>query len=190
MNNFRFKSASRDEEIVYGSERPGYPKESVGYGLVMDWIQFMKDRGIKRVCCLLTKAQLDYYDEDLLRIYRQEFGDDNLCWASVEDFYLSDVHTLTGKILPFLTDSVAKQEPVVVHCAGGMGRTGHVLAAWLVHGRCYGIEQALSEVKAMDRNPYEAVEEGTATIEQLYGLLRASRLNGRNDVAEISNGRK
>lgn len=185
MNDFRFKTASRDEEIVYGSERPGYPNQPVGLDLVMDWIQFMKDRGIMRVCCLLTKDSLDYYDEDLLSIYRQEFGDGNLCWAPVEDFHLSDVATLTEKILPFLTDADAKKEPVVVHCAGGMGRTGHVLAAWLVHGRRYRIEQALSEVITMDRNPYEAVEEGTATIEQLHGLLGACSPIGGNDIAEI-----
>ena len=177
MNDFRFKSASRDEDIVYGSERPGYPKESVGHDLVMDWIQFMKDRGIKRVCCLLTKAQLNYYDEDLLRIYRQEFGEGNVCWAPVEDYHLSDVHTLTKKILPFLTDSDAKKQPVVVHCAGGMGRTGHVLAAWLHFGRQYEIEQALLEVRRMDRNPYEAVKYGGATMEQLHGLLRECRAN-------------
>ncbi len=173
MNDFRFNSASRDEKIVYGSERPGYPKESVGHALVMDWIRFMKESGVKRVCCLLVKAQLDYYDEDLLKVYREEFGDGNLCWAPVEDYHLSDIHTLKEKILPFLTDSEANQAPVVVHCAGGIGRTGHVLAAWLVHGRQFGIEQALKEVKARDRNPYEAVEEGTATEEQLYELLRA-----------------
>lgn len=186
MNDFRFKSASRDEEIVYGAERPGYPKESVRLDLIMEWIRFMKDRGIKRVCCLLTEDQLGYYDKDLLRIYRQEFGIDNLCWTPVEDFHLPDVSTLKEKILPFLVNSVAKQEPVVVHCSGGMGRTGHVLSAWLVHGRKYRIAQALSEVNDMDRNPYEALDEGTATIEQLHELLEAVRLNGGNNISDIS----
>lgn len=186
MKNFRFKAASRDEKIVYGSERPGYPKESVGNTLVMDWIQFMENRGIKRVCCLLTKDSLDYYDEDLLRAYRQGFGNGNVCWAPVEDFHLSDIAMLTARILPFLSDSEAKNNPVVVHCAGGMGRTGHVLAAWLVRGRQYRIEKALSEVVTMGRNPYEAVEEGTATIEQLYALLGACSPNDRKDMVQIA----
>lgn len=169
---------------MYGSQRPGYPKESVGHGLVIDWIQFMKDKGIKRVCCLLAKAQLDLYDEELLEIYRQEFGHDNLCWAPVEDYHLSDVHTLTEVILPFLTNADAGQEPVVVHCAGGLGRTGQVLAAWLIHGRGYGIDQALMEVKNMDRNPYEAIEAGNTTMEQLYNLLGSCSHNGSKERAK------
>ena len=86
MNNFRFNSASSSEEIVYGSERPGYPQKSVGKGLIRDWVLFVKERRIRRVCCLLTKDQLDDYDEDLLEIYRQEFGDNKLCWAHDRGF--------------------------------------------------------------------------------------------------------
>ncbi len=148
----------------------------------MEWIHFMKNEGIKRVCCLLTREQLGYFKEDLLDRYRLEFGKDNLCWAPVEDFHLSEGPTLTEKILPFLVASSGKGAPVVVHCAGGMGRTGHVLAAWLVHARGYGVKQALLEVKARDRNPFEAVEKGTATMQQLYELLRACRRNNRGIV--------
>jgi len=150
----------------------------------MEWVRFMKNEGIKRVCCLLTREQLNYFEEDLLNIYRQAFGRDNLCWAPVEDFHLSDRPTLTGKILPFLAASSDNGAPVVVHCAGGIGRTGHVLAAWLVHGRRYSVEQALSEVKARDRNPYEAVEEGTATMKQLYELLETCRRGNRKMPAD------
>lgn len=186
MGDFRFNPAARAEKLVYGSERPGYPEGSVGHDLVVDWIQFMKDKGINRVCCLLEEAQLDMFDEDLLEIYRQKFGHDNLCWAPVKDFHLSDVSNLTEVILPFLMATDFRQERVVVHCAGGLGRTGHVLAAWLVHGRRYGVEQALAEVKNMGRNPYEAIEAGNANIEQLCELLRSCRQNGSKDRADGS----
>jgi protein-tyrosine phosphatase len=45
----------------------------------------------------------------------------------------------------------------VVHCSGGIGRTGHVLAAWLVAGRGFSRHSAITAVKRRGRNPYEAV---------------------------------
>jgi protein-tyrosine phosphatase len=175
--NYSFKPAARDESIVFGAERPGYPTSVVDEGVVQDWILFMKDQDIKRVCCFLSQNQLDYYDEDLLAFYRQEFGKENVCWAPVEDYHLADAHMLKERILPFLAESDTNKERVVVHCSGGIGRTGHILAAWLVYGRHFEIEAALSEVTAMGRNPFEAVESGTATQSQLYALLSECRVD-------------
>ena len=90
---------------------------------------------------------------------------------------MADISTLKEKILPFLGDSDAKQERVVVHCSGGSGRTGHVLAAWLVYGRGFEVEDALSEVNKRERDPREAVNCGNATENQLYELLNKCRIN-------------
>lgn len=46
---------------------------------------------------------------------------------------MHDFEALTGKILPFLLEADKQSEKVVVHCSGGVGRTGLVLAAWLVY---------------------------------------------------------
>ncbi len=173
--SFNFRPAARYESIVFGAERPGYPSSSVEEGVVQNWILFMKDQDIRRVCCLLSQEQLDYHDKDLLTIYRQEFGKENVCWAPVEDYHLANIHMLKRQILPFLAESDANKERVVVHCSGGIGRTGHILAAWLAHSRRFEIEAALSEVTAMGRNPFEAVESGTATRSQLYALLSKCR---------------
>ena len=105
----------------------------------------------------------------------QEFGKENVCWTLVEDYHLADIHMLKERILPFLAESDTNKERVVVHCSGGIGRTGHILAAWLVHGRQFEIEDALSEVKETGRNPFEAVESGTATQSQLHALLSECR---------------
>lgn len=169
MTDFRFGPASPDERMVFGARRPGHTRSQV-----QDWLAFMKGSGIQRVCCLLSQEQLDAYD-NLLEAYRQAFGEERVCWAPIEDFHLADSDTLTGKILPFLLDADRAQERVVVHCAGGLGRTGHVLAAWLVCGRGFSVEEALAEVRKMGREPREAVECGKATEDELHALLRACR---------------
>ncbi|MBW4617842.1 MAG: dual specificity protein phosphatase family protein [Cyanosarcina radialis HA8281-LM2] len=64
---------------------------------------------------------------------------------------------LVRQILPFLTIANQQNEKVVVHCSGGIGRTGHILAAWLVAGRGFSSKSAISAVKQTGRNPYEPV---------------------------------
>jgi len=74
-------------------------------------------------------------------------------------------------LFPFLDDAVANDERVVVHCLAGIGRTGHVLAAWLVHGRDYDPVDAIETVEEMGRSPAAAEEAGNARRGELYELL-------------------
>jgi protein-tyrosine phosphatase len=156
---YKFAAASADESftkcglypIVFGSARPGYADEQVS-----QWIEFMHDRDIQRVCCLLTQKQIARYG-DLLDNYRQAFGKEHVCWAPIEDFSLATPELLIDRILPLLAIADRKQEKVVVHCSGGIGRTGHILAAWLVAGRGFTTESAILSVRQTGRNPYEAV---------------------------------
>ena len=129
MAKFRFGPARLGESVVYGAQRPGYRSESVDLACVKDWISFVRQSGIRRVCCLLSETQLAYYHVDLLNTYCEAFGNSNVCHAPVEDYHLCDHRTLEDTILPFLVASDDTGTPVVVHCSGGLGRTGHVLAA-------------------------------------------------------------
>jgi len=145
---------------------------------VQEWVAFIKQKGIKRLCCLLSKDQLNYYEAlssvgGLLEVYRKEFGKENICWSEVEDYHLCGINKLKNEILPFLKESDIKKQHVLVHCSGGSGRTGHVLTAWLVFGRGLRPQEALVAVKKMGRNPLEAVNSGNATREQLDKLLKA-----------------
>lgn len=146
---YKFAPASKQESIAFGSARPGYLEQQV-----QDWIEYMQGQKIKRVCCLLPQKQLAPYS-DLLGTYAREFGSQQVCWAPIEDFTLADPETLTGKILPFLLVADRQDEKVVVHCSGGVGRTGHVLAAWLVRGRGFSNQAAIQAVKQTGRNPHE-----------------------------------
>ncbi|HEY9621536.1 MAG TPA: dual specificity protein phosphatase family protein [Crinalium sp.] len=148
---YKFAAASEKELIVFGSARPGYSNTKVN-----EWIEFMQNQEIKRVCCLLPKSQLDRY-ANLLDIYRQTFGVDQVCWAPIEDFYYANPDLLIHQILPFLATANQTNERVVVHCSGGIGRTGHVLAAWLIAGRGFSREAAIAAVKQTGRNSHEAI---------------------------------
>lgn len=147
---YKFAAASKQEITVFGSAKPGYSEQNV-----RNWVEFMQSQKIERVCCLLPKKQLAPY-LDLLGIYEQKFGYQRVCWTPIEDFTLVDIKTLTENILPFLVAADQQSEKVVVHCGGGVGRTGLVLGAWLVHSRGFSNRAAIAAVKQTGRNPYEA----------------------------------
>ncbi|MEG4108442.1 phosphatase domain-containing putative toxin [Microcoleus sp. S13_C5] len=145
MHNFA--AASENELIVFGAARPGYRDAEIAR-----WIEFMQGNNIKQVCCLLAQTQLIRYT-DLLGTYRKIFGCDRVCWAPIADFELVDRDILIDRILPFLESANNKGERLVVHCSGGSGRTGQVLAAWLVSERGLSNKQAIAAVKKLAEIP-------------------------------------
>ena len=178
MSLFKFAPARKGEMTVYGATRPGHPSQTVDLGKVQEWISFMKNKGIWRVCCLLPPKQLKYYQADLLDEYKGAFGELNVCAAQIEDYHLCDQATLEDKIMPFLLISDRTTAPVVVHCSGGSGRTGHVLAAWLVRHRGVSVDEAIKAVLDSGRNPCEAVRCGNATEKELRDLLKGNNPGG------------
>lgn len=152
---YEFSSAAPEENSVYGACRPKHPARTPEGSSVGDWIDFMQETGIGRVCCLLSPDELAQY-ENLLTQYEREFGADNVLHAPISDYEVIDSDTFYENVLPFLNESVENHRPVLVHCSAGSGRTGHVLVLWLVHGRGYELDKAIAEVKKMGRNPLEA----------------------------------
>jgi protein-tyrosine phosphatase len=175
MTQHNFGPAYAEEEIVYTAQRPGWDFHSVNADQVADWIAYMKEQGIERVCSLLPPEQLAFYEEDLLEQYRSAFGGENVCSAPIPDMHLVEPEMLHGKILPFLRQSERRGEKVVVHCSGGSGRAGHIISAWLVHARGFSVDEALSTVQRPRRNPLEAVMLENATMEELRRLLAGCR---------------
>ena len=153
-----FAAASERESFVFGARRPGFPFSRVSSMFVHTWIAFMQAQGITRVLCLLPSRQLDAYD-DLLGTYRQMFGEHNILWVPIDDFHLAEEIQLIDQILPFLAEAEQQeQKKTVVHCSGGIGRTGHVLAAWLVSHRGMSNEEAIAAVKRQGRNAARSQE--------------------------------
>lgn len=166
----RFAPAAPEEEYVYGACCPGWHTTATHGDAIDEWVEFVTERGIERVCCLLSGDQLERTEADRGR-YARAFGAENVAHVPVPDHHLADEATLREEILPFLAESAASESPVVVHCLAGIGRTGHVLAAWLVHGRDYDPVDAIETVREMGRSPAEAVDAGNARRGELHELL-------------------
>jgi protein-tyrosine phosphatase len=165
-----FSAATAQEHYVFGACRPGFPLSRVSSVLLHRWIAFMQAQGIKRVVCLLPPRQLAAYD-DLLGTYRQLFGEHNVLWAPIADFHLAEEVQLVDQIVPFLAEAEQQQAKTVVHCSGGVGRTGHVLAAWLVSKRGMSNEEAIMAVQRQGRN---ARESGDKRLDELLDRCRTA----------------
>jgi len=97
MNNddfgkkIKFGPASKDEEFVFGAQRPGYrpsyDKTPVALDEVNKWIRYMKFNNIKRVVCL-EEEKLHLYSHlpgGLLGIYYAEFGKNNVLHCPIKE---------------------------------------------------------------------------------------------------------
>lgn len=170
MSKHGFAPAAPDEEVVHGAAAPG------GFSRARDeavdeWIAAVQREGVERVVCLLSDAQLQRYHA-LLDAYRREFGLEAVVHVPIPDHELAEKSTLR-EALAALEAADDAGEPVVAHCLAGLGRTGHVLAAWLVAARGYEPVDAVETVRDAGRQPAEAVTSGNATREELFSLLES-----------------
>lgn len=164
--DFNFGPAWSGEQTVYGARTPDRSVNSI-----IEWANFMRSQGVPRVCCLLDHGQLADFQVDLEAEYKKLFGADRVLMEPVADHHLCSRQALRDNILPFLRTADTGGERVVVHCWGGHGRTGHVLAAWLVAARGLSPMAAIEAVEAAGRLPREAVYAGNATLDELIELL-------------------
>lgn len=169
-SSFHFGPARSGEGTAYGARTPEASPTSI-----FQWADFMRAQGVTRVCCLLDAGQLAGFPVDLETEYKRLFSPTRVLMEPIADHHLCSRRALKGSILPFLRSADTGGERAVVHCWGGNGRTGHVLAAWLVAARGLSPREAIEAVEATGRLPQEAVLAGNATFDELILLLRELR---------------
>ena len=165
-SNFHFGPARSGEATAYGARTPDASLTGI-----FEWTDFMCSQGVTRVCCLLDAGQLAGFPVNLETEYKRLFGATCVLMEPIADHHLCSRQALRGNILPFLRTADAARECAVIHCWGGNGRTGHVLAAWLVAARGLSPMEAIEAVEATGRLPREAVLAGNATLDELMELL-------------------
>lgn len=107
---------------------------------VNEWVEHMKVKGVTRAMSLLSPEELTFYASPLPEQYNKAFND-----SIIIDMKAAGAHE---KAMAFLEAADEAGEKVVLHCSGGQGRTGLILAAWLVKKHGMSPEQAVSEMMA------------------------------------------
>ena len=114
-SNFHFGPARSGEQTVYGARTPDASLNSI-----LEWANFIRCRGVTRVCCLLDDEQLAGFPVNLEAEYKKFFGAARILMERVADHHLCSEQALKGNILPFLRTADTDGERAVIHCWGGM----------------------------------------------------------------------
>lgn len=90
--------------------------------------------------------------------------------SPVRDFSAPSVEQLL-KILRWIEVRVKANKKVLIHCMGGLGRSGTVAVAWLMYARRLPLREALRRVRMVRPGAVE-VEEQIEVLKELERFLK------------------
>jgi len=84
--------------------------------------------------------------------------------APTEDFSPSDLKKIDS-VVDFIHQNITNDKPSMVHCAGGFGRTGTILASYLVKHQNYSARDAIEKVRRERKGSIQNESQEMAIIE-------------------------
>jgi len=118
-------------------------------------LKWLRDKGIKAIVCLNRERPLD--DKQV-----KSLGFEYL-FIPVKDFTAPRQEDI-AEFVKFANEMVRENVPVVVCCGAGIGRTGTMLAAYLV-SRCASPEGALKQIEEKRGIGVESFDQREAIFE-------------------------
>jgi len=132
-------------ERIAGMGRPG---GWGGFEQLVEEVELLHQQGIRAIVSLTEEA----LPVDLLQLHEMSYL--HLPVADMQAPTLEDI----AAFVEFAAAAEAAQRPVVVHCGAGMGRTGTMLAAYLVSGGCE-VREAIAQVRSQRPGSIETREQ-------------------------------
>ncbi len=126
-------------------------------------LEDIKKEGIKNILSLITEQELfDYGVSDLKSIFQS--NNLNHLHISILDQRVPSIPQLE-LILDWIEDKISRNEKVMIHCVGGLGRSGTIVAAYLMKKESFNKESAIQKVR--ESRGERAIE----SLEQIQFLM-------------------
>lgn len=123
-----------------------------GLPVTEDEFEWVVDQGIKSIVTVREIAlPSDWFNG----------GDIDYLHLAVEDFGAPNMEELVQAV-DFIDQQISSGKPVMVHCAAGKGRTGAVLAAYLVKKQNLTADQAIQRIRGMRPGSVQSISQETA----------------------------
>jgi atypical dual specificity phosphatase len=123
-----------------------------GLPVTEDEFNWVVDKGIKSIITVReVPLPSEWFDS----------GDIDYMHLRVEDFGAPTVEEL-DEAVDFIDKKISSGRPVLVHCAAGKGRTGAVLAAYMVKKQNLTARQAIEKIRIMRPGSVQSITQETA----------------------------
>ncbi|MDQ3853979.1 MAG: dual specificity protein phosphatase family protein [Thermoproteota archaeon] len=123
-----------------------------GLPVTHDEFKWLIDKGIKSIVTVrevpLPSQWIDGTDIDYLHLMVEDYGVPNM--------------EVLDEAVNYIDNKIQNGKPVLVHCAAGKGRTGALLAAYMIKKENLTAEQALEKIRLMRPGSVQSVTQETA----------------------------